>query len=101
MKVSTVCLSSCCGCHMALVNLGEKLLDPLVANELTFSPVLMDAKKITDCDVALVEGGVRTEENVQVLKELRERSKILIGLGTCASLAEFRAWVLPMPPWIC
>lgn len=85
MKVSTVCLSSCCGCHMALVNLGEKLLDPLVANELTFSPVLMDAKKITDCDVALVEGGVRTEENVEVLKELRERSTILIGLGTCAS----------------
>ena len=35
--------------------------------------------------MALVEGGVRTEENVQVLKELRERSKILIGLGTCAA----------------
>jgi F420-non-reducing hydrogenase small subunit len=85
MKVSTVCLSSCCGCHMALVNLGEDFLRPLSSGELVFSPVLMDAKKVVDCDVVLVEGGVRTEENVQVLQELRGRSKVLIALGTCAS----------------
>ena len=85
MKVSTVCLSSCCGCHMALVNLGEALLKPLSTGELTFSPVLMDAKKVVECDVALVEGGVRTEENIQFLNELRESSKVVIALGTCAS----------------
>ena len=85
MKVSTVCLSSCCGCHMALVNLGEDLLKPLASNELAFSPVLLDVKTIQECDLALVEGGVRTEENVEVLQELRHKSKVLIGLGTCAS----------------
>jgi F420-non-reducing hydrogenase small subunit len=70
---------------MALVNLGEDLLQPLSSGELTFSPVLMDAKKVVECDVALVEGGIRTEENIQFLNELRERSKVLIALGTCAA----------------
>jgi F420-non-reducing hydrogenase small subunit len=85
MKISTVCLSSCCGCHMALVNLGEDLLGPLTSAELTYSPVLTDAKKIGPCDLALVEGGVRTDEDVRVLTELRQHSKMLVALGTCSS----------------
>lgn len=85
MRVSTVCLSSCCGCHMALVNLGEDLLGPLKDGGLIFSPVLMDAKQIEKCELALLEGGVRNEENIQVLREIRANADVLIALGTCAA----------------
>jgi len=85
LKISTIPLDSCCGCHMALVNLGTELLDILAANVLVFSPVLMDKKSIQPCTVALVEGGVRNHENAENLKELREKADILIALGTCAS----------------
>ena len=35
-------------------------------------------------DIALVEGSVANEENLHVLKKLRERAKILVSLGDCA-----------------
>jgi len=85
LKLSTIPLDSCCGCHMSLVNLGTDLLDILAQNVLVFSPVLMDQKTIQPCTVALVEGGVRNHENAEKLKELREKADILIALGTCAS----------------
>jgi F420-non-reducing hydrogenase small subunit len=85
LKISTIPLDSCCGRHMALVNLGTDLLDILAANVLVYSPVLMDKKSIQPCTVALVEGGVRNHENAEKLKELRQKADILIALGTCAS----------------
>jgi F420-non-reducing hydrogenase small subunit len=69
---------------MALLNLGGDLVELLSDAELVFSPVLMDQKSIVDCDVALVEGSVRNEEDLEELKELRARSKTLVAFGTCA-----------------
>jgi F420-non-reducing hydrogenase small subunit len=85
VKLSTIPLDSCCGCHMALVNLGTDLLDILAQNVMVYSPVIMDQKTIQPCAVALIEGGVRNHENTEKLKELREKADILIALGTCAS----------------
>lgn len=85
MKFSTIALSSCSGCHIALVNLGVDLLWILANGELSFSPVLTDAKKISECDVALIEGSVRNNEDLEKLCEMRAKSKTLIALGTCAA----------------
>jgi len=85
LTISTIPLDSCCGCHMALLNLGTDLLDILTCNVLVFSPVIMDQKSIQPCTVALVEGGVRNHENAARLKELREKADVLIALGTCSS----------------
>ena len=69
---------------MALVNIGTKLLDVLSGGNLVFSPVLMDVKSIQPSDIALIEGGVRNNENVEKLEEMRENTKALVALGTCA-----------------
>ena len=67
------------------MGLHEVLLDILKANELVYAPTLMDAKEIPDkIDVAIIEGGVRTEHEVETTKKIRERSSILIALGSCA-----------------
>jgi F420-non-reducing hydrogenase small subunit len=84
MKISTIQLASCCGCHVALINIGTKFIDILSGGNLEFSPVLMDVKSIPKADVALVEGGVRNNENIEKLEEMREKTKTLIALGTCA-----------------
>lgn len=85
MKLSTIALSSCSGCHMALLSLGRELFDLLGEHEIAFSPILMDEKNPVDCDVALIEGSVRNDENLELLKEMRHKSKILIAFGTCAA----------------
>ncbi len=85
MKISTLALSSCCGCHMALVNLGSRLVNLLANEEVVYSPVLMDSKDIVPCDVALIEGSIRSDEDRAKLKELRASSTTLVALGTCAT----------------
>jgi F420-non-reducing hydrogenase small subunit len=84
MKIATCQLASCCGCHMGLVNLGAGLFKALGQGELVYSPVLSDEKSIDSCDIALVEGGIRNNEDAERIRELRKKSNNLIALGTCA-----------------
>jgi F420-non-reducing hydrogenase small subunit len=84
MKIATLCLTSCSGCHINLLDLQEKLLDLLIANELVYSPLLADMKEPQECDLALIEGAIRNREDVKRVKALRAKAKILVSLGTCA-----------------
>ncbi|NLI99271.1 F420-nonreducing hydrogenase [bacterium] len=84
MKVATYQMASCSGCHVALVNLGLDLIEPLSKGELVFSPVLVDSKDVSEADVAFIEGGVRNRENLEMLKKLRDKTETLVAFGTCA-----------------
>ncbi|UCE27464.1 MAG: F420-nonreducing hydrogenase [Candidatus Coatesbacteria bacterium] len=86
MKVSTLCLGSCTGCHISLLGLGEDLLPILSTAELIYSPVLVDVKKPGPTDLAIVEGAPRNEEDVERLGKLREKAKTVLALGSCASM---------------
>ena len=70
---------------MALVDVGKGFLDLLSRAELAFSPVLMDAKEITEVDLLLVEGSVRNEEDRHLLAEARDKAQCLVAFGTCAT----------------
>ena len=84
-KILILGLSGDTGCQVATVGLHEALLGILKANELVYAPTLMDAKTIPDkIDVAIIEGGLRTEHEVEIAKTIRERSSVLITLGSCA-----------------
>jgi F420-non-reducing hydrogenase small subunit len=84
-KILLLGLSGDTGCQIAALGLHETLLGILKANELVYAPTLMDAKKIPDkIDVAIIEGGVRTEHEVEITKKIRENSGVLITLGSCA-----------------
>ena len=84
MRLSTLCLDSCSGCHINLLHLHEKFLNLLSLFELVFSPIFMDVKEPQECDIAIVEGGIRNEEDVEKIKRLRQKTGTLIAMGTCA-----------------
>jgi F420-non-reducing hydrogenase small subunit len=85
VKILLLGLSGDSGCQIATVGLHEKLLTILKANELVYAPTLIDVKEIPEkIDVAILEGGVRTEHEIELTKKIRERSGILIALGSCA-----------------
>jgi len=84
IRIATEWLSGCAGCHVAVVDLHEKLLALIEAAEFVRIPVLKDEKGYPEADVGIVEGAVRSEHDRASLKKLREKVKVLIAFGTCA-----------------
>ncbi|NUO19733.1 NADP oxidoreductase [bacterium] len=84
LKLATVWLDGCSGCHMSLLDTDERIVTLLQHVDIVYSP-LVDAKVFPDdVDIALIEGAVSTDEDVVKLKKVRSRTKILIALGDCA-----------------
>ena len=84
VRMATVWLDGCSGCHMSLVDIDERILDIAPRIELVHSP-LVDTKEFPkDVDVVLVEGAVSSEEDREKARILRERSNLVIALGDCA-----------------
>ncbi len=85
LKVATLWFSGCSGCHMSLLDIDEMLIDLLDRIRFFNSP-LTDLKSFPEdgVDVTLIEGAVANEEHLHLVKEAREKSKIVIALGDCA-----------------
>ena len=83
LKLATVSLAGCFGCHMSFLDIDERLLPLLELVEFDRSP-LTDIKSIGHCDIGLIEGGLCNAENVQVLREYRAHCKVLVAMGACA-----------------
>lgn len=92
-KVAFYWCASCGGCEEAIVDLAENLLDVTEAVEFVFWPVAMDYKredvenlKDNEITVSFINGAVRTSEQEEMVKLLREKSELLIAFGSCAHL---------------
>jgi NAD-reducing hydrogenase small subunit len=84
VRVATVWLDGCSGCHMSLLDIDEKLILLEEKIELVYSP-LVDAKIFPEnVDVTLVEGSISNEDNLHMIKLIRKNTKVLISLGYCA-----------------
>ena len=86
IKIGTMWLGGCSGCHLSIADLHEALLDVMELADFEFSPVLMDTKydEIPELDVVIIEGGIVNDENREFAEELREKAKFVISYGTCA-----------------
>jgi NAD-reducing hydrogenase small subunit len=83
-RIATAWLDGCSGCHMSLLDMDQRLLELADKIELVYSP-LVDAKEFPEnVDVTLVEGSVSNEENLEQIRRIRERTKVLVSLGDCA-----------------
>ncbi|GIW00333.1 MAG: oxidoreductase [Roseiflexus sp.] len=69
---------------MSFLDLDEWLFELAQHIDLVYSP-LADVKEYPDyVDVALVEGAVANEDNLHLIRQVRERTRILIAFGDCA-----------------
>jgi NAD-reducing hydrogenase small subunit len=84
VRLATVWLDGCSGCHMSLLDTDERLIELAKRVTVVWGP-LVDMKEFpTEVDVALVEGAISSEEDLHRIKMVRARSKVLISLGDCA-----------------
>ncbi|HPA44827.1 MAG TPA: NADP oxidoreductase [bacterium] len=94
VRVATVWLGGCSGCHMSFLDMDEHLIDLAEKIEITSSPIT-DVKEIPEVTVGIVEGTVCNNENIETLKDLRSKCKILVAIGDCAAyggISSMRNW---------
>jgi coenzyme F420-reducing hydrogenase gamma subunit len=85
-KVAFFDFACCEGCQLQVANMGEMLLDVLGAIDVVEFREVMSEKWDQDYDVAIVEGSITTPHAVEKIKKIRERSKVLIAYGSCATI---------------
>lgn len=84
LRLATVWLGGCSGCHMSFLDLDEYLIELAAIADLVFSP-LADIKDYPEgVDAVLVEGAVANDDNLEMIRRVRARSRVLMAFGDCA-----------------
>ena len=84
IRLATVWLDGCSGCHMSLLDTDERLIALAQLVDVVWGP-LVDTKEFPEnVDVTLVEGAISSEDDLHRIRLVRSRTKILISLGDCA-----------------
>ncbi len=96
LRLATVWLGGCSGCHMSFLDLDEWLFDLAAAVELVYSPIA-DLKRFPDrVDVTLIEGAVANEEHLELLRTIRKNSRMVVSFGDCAVTGNVTAMRNPL-----
>ncbi len=85
VKLATIWLDGCSGCHMSLLDMDEALAAVLKKADIVYGP-LVDAQSFPeDVDVTLVEGAVSSQDDLEKVRLVRKRSRVVVALGDCAT----------------
>ncbi len=96
VSVASEWLNACSGCEISIVDMGERLLEVLEHIDFVHIPVLMDHKyygqegdraelEIPKADIGVLSGSIRNEEHLEVAHAMREKCRLIVALGTCAT----------------
>ena len=91
LRLATIWLGGCSGCHMSFLDLDEFLIDLATKVELVYSPVIDIKEYPENVDVCLIEGAVCNEDNLEMVHKVRARTKVLVSFGDCAVTANVPA----------
>lgn len=84
VKVATVWLDGCSGCHMSFLDIDERLVELAGKIDLVYSPLVDNKVFPAMVDVSIVEGAVATDEDIVKIRKIRKHSKLLIAMGDCS-----------------
>jgi coenzyme F420-reducing hydrogenase gamma subunit len=83
--------ASCDGCQLSLLDCEDELLAVAGAVEIAY---FLEARRQTVAgpyDLSLVEGSVTTPEDAKRIREVRDQSRRLVTIGTCATSGGIQA----------
>ncbi|MEK7242303.1 MAG: hypothetical protein AAB048_05985, partial [Planctomycetota bacterium] len=77
---------SCCeGCQLMVLNLEEDLLALAEHVDIVSFREAM-TEHSDDYDIVFIEGSITTPSDLEAVKKLRERAKVVVALGACATM---------------
>jgi NAD-reducing hydrogenase small subunit len=98
VRLATVWLDGCAGCHMSLLDIDEAILNVAKRVDVVYGP-LVDAQEFPKAvDVTLIEGAISSQEDLEKANLIRKRSKLVVALGDCAVTGNVPAMRNSIPP---
>ncbi|MHA1685934.1 MAG: hypothetical protein ACTSYD_05920 [Candidatus Heimdallarchaeaceae archaeon] len=76
--------SGCAGDQLAIIHMEDELVDFFTSAEIKFFHMAQSHQEVPKVDIALIEGSINTDKQLQELKEIREKADIVVAIGTCA-----------------
>jgi len=101
-RVAVHKFTSCDGCQLAFLNLGDGLLQLSDLVELVHFPEAGPLDPGAEVDIAFVEGSISTPDEIERIQAIRRNSRFVISIGACATsgglqalrnLADGQAWI--------
>ncbi len=84
-KVAFFDFSDCEGCQLQFANLNETFIELTnLVDIVSFREIMSENGQ--DYDIAFVEGSITTEHDIKRVREIREKAKVIIALGACATI---------------
>lgn len=84
VTLATLWLDGCSGCHMSLLDMDAAIIALSRRVEIVYGP-LVDAQEFPeDVDLTLVEGAVSSDDDLERIYQVRQRTHTLVSLGDCA-----------------
>jgi NAD-reducing hydrogenase small subunit len=83
VRLATTWLDGCSGCHMSLLDMDDRLIELAAQAVVVYGPYV-DVKEFPEAvDVTLVEGAVSSQDDLQKIRTIRARTKLLVSMGDC------------------
>ena len=96
LKIASVWLGGCSGCHMSFLDMDEFLFDIADRAEYVFGP-FVDNKRYPDhVDLVLIEGAVCNVEHLEMVEKVRARTSTVVSFGDCAVTGNITALRNPL-----
>jgi coenzyme F420-reducing hydrogenase gamma subunit len=83
--------ASCDGCQLSLLDLEDALLDIADAVDIAYFREATSRDSEGPFDISLADGSITTPQDLERIREVRRRSRILVSLGACATSGGIQA----------
>src|SRR5512136_1132579 len=84
-RVAFFDFASCEGCQLQIADLEEEVLDLIsIVDVVSFREVMKEHSD--DYDIAIIEGSINRPMDEESIKKIREKAKILVAFGACATI---------------
>ena len=83
--------ASCDGCQLSLLDCEDELLAMAAAVEIAYFPEATRGTIVGRYDISLVEGSITTPHDAQRIRDVRQRSRVLVTIGACATSGGIQA----------
>ncbi|KTD46227.1 sulfhydrogenase subunit delta [Legionella quateirensis] len=90
-RVAVHKFTSCDGCQLAFLNAGEALLTLAELVDMVHFAEAGAIEVDATVDIAFVEGSISTPHEEERIKKIREQSKYIITIGSCATTGGIQA----------